>query len=131
MFKVHLLIINLCTWKCHPEWTFYSWLIFVPFSHMQIQDQKAYFWYIFFLLLKMMISYRSATIYSPNRKMTFPTMLLGGFHIFVFFPKYLWTIKHLNVEGKKRCYCLCQRLNTLNMLHIQMYSINILIKNNK
>ena len=43
-FKVHLLIINFFTYKCHCEWTFYSWLISVPFSHMQIQDPNAYFW---------------------------------------------------------------------------------------
>lgn len=31
VFKAHLSIINFFTYKCHPKWTFYSWLIFVLF----------------------------------------------------------------------------------------------------
>lgn len=31
VFKPHLSVINFFTYKCHPKWTFYSWLIFVLF----------------------------------------------------------------------------------------------------
>lgn len=110
----------------------YCWLTFVPFSHIQIQDQKACFWYIAFLLITVMISCRSAAIYSPSRKPIFQAMLLHGLKILVFSKIFTWTTERLNVESRKHCHSLCQKLNnTLDMLHIQMYSINILIKENK
>lgn len=96
MFKVHCLIINFFTYKCHSKWTSHRWLIFVPFlickykTKMHTSDIFALCW------LKCWFSTDMLLIASSSKSDHSISALMLPKYIHLFSQIIKLTIKHLN-----------------------------------